>query len=139
MSGIEQEMVNKAKQWMAYADEDMRLAECGLKLTENCPFRLIAYHAQQCAEKYLKAFLVYKKTDFPYTHNIGYLLELCAKHGEWVKTVEAAEELTPFAITTRYPGEDEEVSAADAANAIKIALQVKMSVTDALKKENFPF
>jgi len=33
--------------------------------------------------------------------------------------------LTPFAITTRYPGEDEEVTKVEALDAIRIAEMVK--------------
>lgn len=35
------------------------------KMPGSRPYRLIAYHAQQCAEKYLKAYLVYHDIDFP--------------------------------------------------------------------------
>jgi len=43
-----------------------------------------------------------------------------------------AEELTPFAITARYPGEDEEVSRVEAARAIEIAGRVRKVVRAAL-------
>lgn len=107
----------------------MRLAEHGLVMASSCPYRLIAYHAQQCAEKHLKAYLVYKGIDFPYTHNVSRLLELCSEQGEnWLKTLEDAEELTPFAITTRYPGEDTEVTKEEALRAITIAILVRDTV-----------
>ena len=61
------EVVKKVVQWLGYADEDLQLARYGLTLGDNAPYRLLAYHAQQCAEKHLKAFLVYQRTDFPYT------------------------------------------------------------------------
>ena len=77
---LDSEILRKVIQWLKYGDEDLRLARHGLTLTSGVPYRLIAYHAQQCAEKYLKAFLVYHRIDFPYTHNIGRLLELCAEN-----------------------------------------------------------
>lgn len=41
--------------------------ELMLRMESGCPYQLIAYHAhQQCAEKYLKAFLVYLRQDFPW-------------------------------------------------------------------------
>jgi hypothetical protein len=67
----EKERLRKVKEWARSADEDLRLARHGLALKSACPYRLIAYHAQQCAEKYLKAFLVFEGVDFPYTHNIA--------------------------------------------------------------------
>ena len=72
------EVRRKVSQRAAYADEDLSLARHGLTLESEVPYRLIAYHAQQCAEKYLKAYLVSRGVDFPYTHNIARLVELCA-------------------------------------------------------------
>ena len=135
MNDIEQERLRKVRRWLAYADEDLRFAQHGLKLTTGVPYRLIAYHAQQCAEKCLKASLVLNGLDFPYTHNISRLLELCAEYAAWTEQIEDAEELTPYAITTRYPGEDDEVIEEEASRAIGIAIHVKMVLHDALVQE----
>jgi len=135
MNDIEQERSRKIRQWLSYADEDLRFAKHGLKLTTSVPYRLIAYHAQQCAEKCLKAYLVHKGIDFPYSHNISRLLELCAEHAAWTKQIEEAEELTPYAITTRYPGVDDEVTEEETSRAIGIAIHVKKVVHDALAQE----
>jgi len=134
MSGIEKEILKKVIQWLILADEDLNLASHAFSLGAQSPYRLIAYHAQQCAEKYLKAFLVYHNVDFPYTHNIRMLLKLCGKHATWAQTLKNAEELTPYAITARYPGENEEVSKAEAARAIEIAQEVRQQVRTALEQ-----
>jgi len=105
-----------------------------LSMESDCPYRLIAYHAQQCAEKYLKAYLVFQGVDFPFTHNIARLLELCGEHTDWTGRLAAAEELTPFAITTRYPGMEEEVSKDEGMRAIEIAEEVKDGVREELKQ-----
>ncbi len=135
MNPIDQAIARKVKLWISHAEEDLRLAQHGLKLKSSCPYKLIAYHAQQCAEKYLKAFLVYHKIDFPYTHNISHLLELSAEKADWTEKIKDAEELTPFAITTRYPGEYEEVTKENVVRAIKIAKSVKRTVRAALDQE----
>ncbi len=122
----------KVLQWLSYAEEDLRLARHGLTLQSNCPYRLIAYHGQQCAEKCLKAYLVHKSIDFPYTHNIARLLELCAEHAPWAEKLTDAEQLSPFAITTRYPGEDEQVSREEATRAVEIAERLRTVVLAAL-------
>jgi HEPN domain-containing protein len=83
----------------------IQLALHALTIKKKCPYLLIAYHAQQCAEKYLKALLVSQQIDFPFTHNISRLLELCQMSDEWKKEIIDAEELSPFAVSTRYPGE----------------------------------
>ena len=63
--------------------------------------------------------------DFPYTHNIGRLLELCAEQSVPVDEISDADELTPYAVTTRYPGEDEEVSRDEAVQAVRTAESVR--------------
>jgi HEPN domain-containing protein len=127
------DIVKKARKWVSYAEEDLRLAKHGLTISSSCPYRLIAYHAQQCAEKYLKAYLVFKQVDFPYTHNIRNLIQLCA--GDWVAEISEADELTPFAVTTRYPGVDDRVTKRDALHAIELAQKVRKVVRRVFKKE----
>jgi HEPN domain-containing protein len=134
MSEIEPEILKKVIQWLSLADEDLDLASHGLGLGARSPYRLIAYHAQQCAEKCLKAFLVCHKVDFPYTHNIRRLIEFCGKHASWAETLRDAEELTPYAVTARYLGEDEEVTEAEAKRAIELAQKVRQQVRTALKQ-----
>ena len=82
MTAPPDEIVAKVREWAAHADDDLRVAEHTLTLPDECPYRLVAYHAQQCAEKYLKAFLVLRGIDFPFTHNIARLLELCSEHAD---------------------------------------------------------
>jgi len=134
MSNPDPQVLEKVKQWLDYADEDLRLATHGLNMKSSCPYRLIAYHAQQCAEKCIKAYLVYHSIDFPYTHNIKALLKLCGKDAGWAAALKDAEELTPYAITARYPGEDEEVSKQEAKKAIKIASKVHQTIRKVLSQ-----
>ncbi len=37
---------------------------------------IISFHCQQCAEKYLKALLLYRGVAFPRTHDLRLLLDL---------------------------------------------------------------
>jgi HEPN domain-containing protein len=136
MTGPADEVAAKVRGWAAHADDDLRVAEHTLTLPTGCPYRLVAYHAQQCAEKYLKGFLVLRGVDFPFTHNIARLLELCSEHANWADAIKDAEELTPFAITARYPGEDGPVSDLEARTAIQIAKQVRDTVRIALVAGN---
>lgn len=129
------EVLRKVQQWLTYGDEDLRFAKHGFSLKASSPYRLIAYHAQQCAEKHLKAYLVFHAIDFPYTHNLSQLLDLCADRAAWVEGLRDAEELTPFAITARYPGEEEEVLEEEARRAVEIAARVREAVRTALLAE----
>lgn len=110
MSVTDADIRQKVAQWLEYADEDLRLARHAFSLATGTPYRLIAYHAQQCAEKHLKAFLVHHMIDFPYTHSISRLLELCATKASWAADLELTEVLSTYATTARYPGEAETVS-----------------------------
>lgn len=139
MSVSNREIIKKVRQWISYGDEDLHLAKHGLTLANNTPYRLIAYHAQQCTEKYLKAYLVYYRIDFPYTHNIARLLELCPDQHEWDKDLKDAEELTPFSITTRYPTEDEPVTESEAKRAIEITEIVRDTILSAFSKRGIVF
>ena len=133
MSAPDSVVHHKVQQWVTYADDDLRLARHGLTITiAPPPYRLIAYHAQQCAEKYLKAYLVLRRVDFPYTHNIAHLLDLCSGQARWAESLRDAEELTPFAITARYPGEDEAVTHAEAIRALDLADGVRTTIRKAI-------
>ena len=66
MNELDKEIEKKVIQWQNFGDEDLQLARHALTIKKKCPYRLIAYHAQQCTEKYLKALLVFHLIDFPY-------------------------------------------------------------------------
>ena len=135
MTAPRERILHKVRQWAALADEDLCVAQHILTLADECPYRLAAYHAQQCAEKYFKAYLVHRAVDFPFTHNMSLLLELCAKSATWAEVLEDAELLTRYAITTRYPGEGPEVSREKARAAVEIATRVRETVREALVTE----
>jgi HEPN domain-containing protein len=60
---------------------------------------------QQSAEKYLKAFLVENGIDFPRTHQLMVLLELCAgKDASFLEIGQLLRRLEGYAVAVRYPG-----------------------------------
>ena len=129
------EVLKKIIQWVSFADEDLQFAQHGLTITKKPPCRLIAFHAQQCAEKYLKSFLILKNVDFPRTHNISTLLEFCSQYNGWNVELKDAKQLSAFAISSRYPDEDEEVTKDEAVRAIFIATNVRNVVREILIQE----
>ncbi len=136
MTAPREALVQSARQWAQFADEDLLLAVHARTLEPPVrPNRLIAYHAQQCAEKYLKAFLVSQGIDFPLTHNIARLLELCERRALWTGELVSAAGLTTYAITTRYPGIADDVSIAEADGAVKQAKLVRRVVREALEAD----
>jgi HEPN domain-containing protein len=132
MSGLREELRRAAREWAQFAEDDLHLARHALEMGCDCPYRLVAYHAQQCAEKYLKAYLVLKAVDFPRTHNISLLVELCMESACWAHELKDAEQLTVYGIVTRYPGGDRAVTEAEARRAIALATEVAQKVREAL-------
>lgn len=63
----------------------------------------LGFHAQQAAEKLLKAALAARELEFPRTHNLGTLIDLLATAGVALP-VELSEidRLTPFGTVFRY-------------------------------------
>ncbi|MEW5947583.1 MAG: HEPN domain-containing protein [bacterium] len=123
------------KAWLRKAENDLRTAIHALETMESPPTDTICFHAQQCAEKYLKAFLIFHEVDFPYTHKLEALILLCAKKDDDFADLEPeVERLTPFAAEFRYPGDTDEVSVEYAAEAIKTARKVKNFVLSKLSR-----
>jgi HEPN domain-containing protein len=134
MSGNANATKKRVKEWLLHAEEDLRLARHAFRLKTAVPYKLIAYHAQQCAEKCLKAYLVYKKIDFPYTHNISLLIEMLPPSAEWSNSLWNAGILSSYAVTARYPGKGR-VTKKEAIRAVSIADTVRKTVTKALLQE----
>jgi HEPN domain-containing protein len=65
-------------------------------------------------------------------------LDLCSPQAEWAEDLREAEELTPFAITTRYPGEDEEVTQEETTRSLDLAERVCTTVREAIRDMGIP-
>ena len=63
----------------------------------------LGFHAQQAAEKLLKALLCARGVDYPRTQSLGVLVELLGTAGETLpRVVGDLNRLTPFGTTFRY-------------------------------------
>jgi len=62
-------------EWLARAEHDLRVAEFLLTMPDPPP-ESIGFHAQQCAEKALKAFLTLRRVRFERRHDLNYLIDL---------------------------------------------------------------
>jgi HEPN domain-containing protein len=100
------------------------LGQAALRVPEALP-EDACFHAQQCAEKALKALLVHEKKPFPRTHVLEYLLDLLKEAGVAVPPeIDGAFQLTQYAVETRYPGEWQPVSPEEAQTALATAERV---------------
>jgi len=69
-------------------------------------YDLVGFHAQQAAEKALKALLIRHQVKFGKTHNMTELLQLAEPIAPGIRQqLTDATALTPFAVDVRYPGE----------------------------------
>jgi HEPN domain-containing protein len=108
-------------QWMAHAESDLRMARLGAE--DSAVLReQVCFHAQQAAEKALKAILLSRNIEFPYTHDIKGLLKI-AETGGFVlpPAIQQATNLTPYAVETRYPGDWMEITESEVTEALLIA------------------
>jgi HEPN domain-containing protein len=105
------------------AEEDHTLAQLALRRKNPLTYGAV-FHAQQCAEKYLKALLVARNQTFPKTHDLAALSDLCTQSGLIVPVdQDALQLLAAYAVQVRYPGEDPIVE--EARLALKTAQAVR--------------
>src|SRR5262245_22691529 len=115
--------INDPLAWVARAEEDFVLARTALRRKQPLTYGA-CFHAQQCAEKYMKALLVSTSTDFPKTHDLLMLNDLCSTNGIFLEIdPKYLNTLTDYAVRTRYPGNDP--TADDAKEAIELAKLVR--------------
>ena len=109
-------------EWLNQAESDLLIARApipGVYLEHLC------YHAQQCVEKALKAILIRRVGDFPFSHNLLQLVDLVEKSGVSVpEEIAGAVVLNTFAVAGRYPGAGEPTSEVDWHRAIDLASSV---------------
>lgn len=92
--------------WAEKAEHDLQAARQLLRRRQPLT-DIVCFHAQQCAEKYLKALLVKYDVSPPRTHDLVVLNSLCASCGVIVPIrEEALITLSRYAVQSRYPGDD---------------------------------
>ena len=119
----DRETPGSAQDWIVRARGDLALA-CA-PLPEGAFFEDLCFHAQQAAEKALKAVYQHHGWTFRYTHDLEELIAGLKRHGlEIPSQVEDAIVLTSFAWEARYPGLGEPVTVAEYQEALQQAQAV---------------
>ncbi len=105
-------------EWVAKAEGDFAVLEREINVRDNPSYDAICFHAQQCAEKYLKARLCEAELSFRKTRDLVVLLDsVLHVEPEWEGFREKLAYLSDFAISFRYPGESaDRASALEAGN-----------------------
>jgi HEPN domain-containing protein len=84
-------------------------------------FEGLCFHAQQAAEKAVKAVLLTRGVPVPQTHDIGRLLDLLLPDMVLPAQVRQAAGLTEYADSSRYPGDFEPVEETEYREAVRLA------------------
>jgi len=91
-----------ARELLSLARDDLVAAEALLDIAAVSD-AIVGFHAQQAVEKAFKAVLAERGATFPFTHNVGLLMTLCADTGALAPSSLAdADLLTPYGVALRY-------------------------------------
>ena len=133
MRSPEQVRWDFVQQWLDKAQKDLRAAEVLLEGDVE-DFESVGFHAQQAAEKLIKAVLVRHQVEFPKTHNIHLLRQLVARADPSLsERLASADPLTPYGVEFRYPGDSPPLSKDHGAEALDLAKDVRQIVLEHLK------
>jgi len=121
-------VVKEVVRWTEKAEHDFLAAEHSLELAEQGLTDIVCYHCQQCAEKYLKALLLYRGVAFPRTHDLRLLLDLIPTGLSLGLKREKVIPLNRYVIEGRYPGDWEPITVAEARQALEMADAVRQAV-----------
>jgi HEPN domain-containing protein len=111
------------EEWLRRARGNLVLAE--QRKPKDAYWEDLCFEAQQAAEKAVKAVLRLSEVDFPKTHDIGELLALLNQSGQKVpRELWKADELSQYAVETRYPGPAEPVTRSEYRKALAVARKV---------------
>lgn len=109
---------------LALAREDLAAAETldGAERVSDAP---VGFHAQQAVEKALKAAIANRDQEFPFTHDLGLLMQLCEDAGfELPADLVEVDRLTPYAAALRYGlGDPSAVAPQDALQWAALAIE----------------
>jgi HEPN domain-containing protein len=129
------EVLAELRRWVEKAEHDLLNAEYVLGISENCPTDTVCFHCQQCAEKYLKALLIFRGTAFPRTHDLVVLLNLAAGTDNLGLPMEQVQPLNRYSVEGRYPGDWDPIDLQETVDALDMARKVRAAVRAVLPTE----
>jgi HEPN domain-containing protein len=126
-------MDDYVKKWLLKANNDLKAATSLLKMPSGeVVTEAVCFHSQQAAEKYLKAFLVAQNVEFGKTHNLEFLVELCAGQDRDFRKLEVGN-LTSYAVEVRYPDEFYTPTLTETKKSVRLARRIKRFVLEKLR------
>ena len=131
-------LVAEVRAWLSKAAKDVAAAT--YELQADPPFSEdIVFHAQQAAEKALKAFLSWYRIPFRKTHNLVELGKTCTGIDSSLESLlRRTAPLTEYAWKFRYPGDPEQATRSEAEDALATAREVVDAVLNRLPSDVHP-
>ena len=135
-------ITGEVEDWIRKAEEDYYGARRLLRHTNPTEYNLVCFCAQQCAEKYLKAFLTAANQPFEFKHQLEKLiLPPCIKVGPTFEFIrEYLRRLDAYSVDFRYPGNDanneEATIASKTAEAVREFVRSKLGLENSETKED---
>jgi HEPN domain-containing protein len=122
------------QEWIDKAEGDFHTASREARARKAPNYDAVCFHCQQCAEKYLKAYLQEQGQRFPRVHDLIELLELCLPYdGTFESQRNLLKDLTKYAVELRYPGElatkDDAWAALQALKAVRAFVRQKLALS----------
>lgn len=113
------------EKWFRKAENDLLVIKNNMA-SDEIPVDACCFHAQQAAEKYMKAYLVSRQIYFPKIHDLQALLNLCISiNSSFNQIMQPALKLSDYAIAPRYPDTFDDLTLNDAIEAYKDAVTIK--------------
>ncbi len=109
------------ERWLEFALQDL---DAGQRFAGQIAPHIVCFHAQQAAEKALKAVIVHRGDVHPRTHDLLTLRGLMPKMLQEQLDDASLTWLTGFAVHARYADDLSEVTPDDATDALRIAADV---------------
>ena len=111
-------------EWVEKAESDYRATEREMRVRKEPSYDVVCFHAQQCAEKYLKAVLLEHQLPLRRIHDLEVLLDLVLPVSpDWAAFRSPILLLNDYSVDIRYPGEtatkDEARAAVGAMRAVR--------------------
>ena len=118
--------------WLRKAETDLELAEHLISQGDTF-LNAAAFHSQQSAEKYLKAYLSSNQKVFPKTHDLDQLLDLVESlDKDLADSLRDVIVLTPYGVELRYPGDRPDANLGEAKEALVLAKKAQKAIKEQL-------
>jgi len=98
--------IKLVQEWFKYSENDLISARHLFNDLHPKQSEIACYLSQQCAEKALKGYFLFKDIEPPRIHNLVELCQICINFDvTFSEILDACSDLTPYGVAVRYPNE----------------------------------